>query len=85
MAQRQPDDKITVDQVLKLVDRLSSEERQELYRMLDLKSWGERWRRLYTKVDAQNKDLSPISEDEIVAEMKSIREELKAKRANGSN
>ena len=78
MAQRKPGDKVSIDQVLKLVDKLSAEERQELYRKLDLKSWGERWRALCSKVDEQNKDLPPLTEDEIVAEMKDIRKKAQS-------
>lgn len=85
MAQRKPEDKVSVDQVLKLVNKLSFEERQELYRKLDLKSWGERWRALCAKVDEQNKNLPSLTEDEMVAEMKAIREDLKAERAQSGS
>jgi len=81
MAQPNPIDKVTVDQVLKLVDQLSDDERRDLYRKLDLKSWGERWRALCSKVDQQNKHLEPLTEEEIIHEMKEIRKELKAERA----
>jgi len=40
MAQRKPEDKVTVDQLLQLVNKLSSDDRQELYRRLDQKSWA---------------------------------------------
>lgn len=36
MAQRKPEEKVTVDQVLKLVDQLTPEERQELLDQLKL-------------------------------------------------
>ena len=85
MAQRKPDDNVTVNQLLKLVDKLSPEDRQEFYRRLDLKSWAEKWRSLCAKVDAQGKHLPPLTEQEVFAEMKEIREELKAERAQGSN
>jgi hypothetical protein len=85
MAQQKPERKVTIGQVLKLVDRLSPAERQELYRRLDLKSWGEDWRRLCANLDAQNKDLPPLTEQEIVAEMKIIRKEVQAERAQSGN
>ncbi len=85
MAQRKPEDKVTVDQLLQLVNNLSSDDRQELYRRLDLKSWGEKWRALCAKVDAQSKDLPPLTEQDVFVEMKEIRDELKAERAQGSN
>jgi len=85
MAQRKPEEKVTLNQVLKLVDQLTAEERNELRRQLDDKTWGEDWRALCSEVDEQNKGLAPLSEEEIVAEMKAIRKELKAERAQGSN
>ncbi len=85
MAQRKPDDKVTLDQLLQLVNQLSTDDRQELYRRLDLKSWGEKWRVLCAEVDAHSKDLPQLTEQEVFNEMKEIRNELKAERAQGSN
>ena len=85
MAQRQPKDNVTVNQLLQLVDRLSPEDRQELYRRLDLKSWGDSWRALCAKIDEQNKNLPSLTEAEIVAEMKAVRRECTDERAQSSN
>jgi hypothetical protein len=57
MTQRKPEDKVTVNQLLVMVDKLSTADREEFYRRLDLKSWGEKWRAPCANVDAQGKDL----------------------------
>lgn len=75
MAQRKPEEKVTVDQVLKLVNQLSPEEQGTLRHKLD-DSWSADWRALIKEVDEQNKDTPPLSEEEIVAEMKAVRREL---------
>ena len=83
MAQRKPEEKVTVDQVLKLVDQLSAEEQGKLRHKLD-ESWSAEWRALLKEVDEQNKGTEPLPEEEIVAEMKAVREEMKAERARQS-
>jgi hypothetical protein len=85
MAQRKPQDNVSVTQVLQLIGKMTDEDRQELYRRLDLKSWGESWRALCAKVDEQTRDLPPLKEAEIVAEMTAIRAELKEERAQSGN
>jgi hypothetical protein len=77
MAQRKPEERTTLDQVLKLVDQLSPREQGKLRRKLD-ESWSAEWRALLKEVDEQNKGKPPLSEEEIVAEMKAVRRELKA-------
>ncbi len=77
MAQRKPEEKVTVEQLLKLVNQLSPEEQGTLRHKLD-ESWSTQWRELVNEVDEQNKDTPPLSEEEIVAEMKVIRRELKS-------
>jgi hypothetical protein len=84
MAQRKPEEKVTVDQVLKLVDQLSPEEQGKLRRKLD-ESWSAEWRALSKEVDEQNKGKTPLTEEEIVAEMKAVRRELKAESAQSGN
>lgn len=84
MAQRKPEEKVTVDQVLKLVDQLSPEEQGKLRRKLD-ESWSAEWRALIKEVDEQNQGTPPLSEEEIVAEMKAVRRELKAESAQSGN
>jgi len=77
MAQRKPEEKVTVDQLLKLVNQLSPEEQGKLRHKLD-ESWSAEWRALIKEVDEQNKDTQPLSEEEIMAEVKAAREEMKA-------
>lgn len=78
MAQRKPEEKPTIEQVLKLVARLTNEEQERLRAKLNSKSKTERWNALYSKVQTQGKDLPPISDEEITADLKEIRQELKA-------
>jgi hypothetical protein len=85
MAQPLPEERITLAQVLKLVDRLTPEEQISLRKMLSAKTWGEEWRTLCKEIDEQNKGEPSLSEDEIVAEVKAVREEMKAKRAQSGN
>ncbi|HEY9776137.1 MAG TPA: hypothetical protein V6C81_20405 [Planktothrix sp.] len=87
MAQRNPEEQSTLNQVLKLVDQLSAEEREQLSQRLDGKSWGDRWRQLEEEIEENRiaKGLPPISEEEVYAEFTEHRRELKAKGAQGSN
>ncbi|MBP9093696.1 hypothetical protein KBI23_21940 [bacterium] len=84
MAQRKSEEKITVDQLLKLVDQLSPEEQGKLRHKLD-ESWSAEWRALLKEVDEQNKDTLPLSEEDILAEVKDARQEMKAERARKSS
>ena len=84
MAQRKPEGKISVDQVLILVDQLSPEEQGKLRHKLD-ESWSTEWRALLKEVDVQNKATLPLSEEEIMAEAKHARQEMKAERARQSS
>jgi hypothetical protein len=84
MAQRKPEEKVTVEQVLKLVDQLSPEEQGKLRHKLD-ESWSTEWRALFKELDEHNKGTPPLSEEEIMAEVKSVREEMKAERARQSS
>lgn len=84
MAQRKSEEKITVDQVLRLVDQLSPEEQGKLRHKLD-ESWSAEWRALLKEVDEQNKDTLPLSEEEIMAELRDARQEMKAERARKSS
>jgi hypothetical protein len=84
MAQRKPEEKVTVDQVLKLVDQLSTEEREEVRAKLNSQSKTERWQALSSKVQDQCRDLPSMSDDEIVADLKEIRKGLKGERASQS-
>lgn len=77
MAQRKPEEKITLDQVLKLVERLSPEEQGRLRHKLD-ESWSAEWKALLKEVEQQNKESPSLSEEEIMAEVKAVRKEMKA-------
>lgn len=85
MAQRKPEDKVTVEQVLKLVDRLSASEQSELLNKLEAKAWRKEWNTLLKLVDAQNAHQPTLSEEEIMTAVKQVREELKAERAQDSS
>lgn len=76
MAQPQPDERTTMDQILKLVEELSPEERMILRGKLDQRTWAERWDALVSKVRTQSKNLRPMSDEEIAKEMRSIRNEV---------
>jgi hypothetical protein len=84
MAQPIPD-RASLDQILKLVNQLPVDEREQLRLKLNTKSWAERWDALVIKVRDRNKDLPPLTDDEIVSEMKSIRKDVWAERAKSSN
>lgn len=85
MAQRKPEVKTPLDQVLKLVDQLSPSDRDELRRKLNLRDWGEQWRQLVKDVAEDNKGLPPLSDEEIAQEVMDYRREQRAKRAQGNS
>ena len=86
MAQPQPE-KVPLDQMLKLVDQLSPEEQEELRRELNSKTWGERWDELSNTIRARFiADGTPIpTDEEIMADVKAVRNERKERLAQGSN
>ncbi|MBX9878393.1 MAG: hypothetical protein K2Y22_08030 [Candidatus Obscuribacterales bacterium] len=75
MAQSKPED-INLDQVLKLVEQLSPEDQSELRRKLD-DSWSKRWSALVQRIEKRAKDYPPLSDEEILAEVKAAREARK--------
>jgi hypothetical protein len=83
MSQARPE-KITLDQVLKLVGQLSPEDQGELRRKLDV-SWAEQWDKVASRIRERCKSLPPLSEAEISAEVKAVRQARKARRAEGSH
>lgn len=85
MAQRKPEEKNTLNQVLKLVDQLSPDEQERLRVKLNSKSKAERWQALCNKVQNQCKDLPPLSDEDIVADLKELRQEMTAERAQSGN
>jgi hypothetical protein len=86
MAQAQPE-KVLFDQMLKLVDQLLPEEQEELRRRLNSKSWGERWDELSKTIrDRFIANGTPIpTDEEIMADVKAVRNERKERLAQGSN
>lgn len=77
-------EKITVDQIFNLAQALSPEEQAELRRKLD-ESWGDQWDQLTSRIQERSKDLPPLTDEEIIAEVKAVKEERKARRAEGSH
>ncbi len=84
MAQPQPQEQLTLDQVLRLVDKLTPEEQEQVRARLNSRSKIGRWQALFSKVQSRCKNLPPITDEDIVADMKEIREELKAEGASQS-
>jgi hypothetical protein len=84
VAQRKPEEQRPLNQVLKLVDQLTPDELAQVRQKLDAKSWGQEWRQLVKDVEGDNKGLPPLSDEEIMAEVKAVREEMKAERARKS-
>jgi hypothetical protein len=84
MSQHKPEKNNALDRVLKLVDQLTPEEQGKLRHKLD-ESWSAEWRALLKEVDEQNKGTPLVSEEEIEAEVKAVREEMKAERARQSS
>jgi hypothetical protein len=84
MAQQKPE-KPSVDQMLKLAEQLSPDEREELRLKLGTKSWAERWDALTKRVRERSQQVGRISDEEIVAEMKAIKREVWSKRAESGN
>jgi len=76
--------KVSVDQVLKLVEQLTPSEQGELRNKLDT-SWGERWDSLVARVDDRNKGLPQLTEEEIYAEFTEHRREQRAKSAQSGD
>jgi hypothetical protein len=84
MAQPNPKES-RIEQVLQLVEQLPPDEQIELWRKLDIKTWGKRWDELVKRIQERRRNLPPLTDEEIVAEMKSIRREVWAERAEGDN
>ncbi len=71
MPRRQPEDKVTLDQVLRLVALLSPAEQEKLRAKLNSRPKSQRWEALFGKVQCKN--LPPLSDAEILADTKAIR------------
>jgi hypothetical protein len=86
MAQRKPEERDKLDQVLRLVDQLSPDERNELRHKLDDKSWGDDWRKLEEELEQKRiaKGLPPLTEEEVYQEFTNHRQEQKGKECSKS-
>lgn len=75
--------KMSLDQVLRLVEQLPADEQEQLRLKLNGKAWGEEWDRLAQKIqDKFQLDGVPIpTEAEVMAEVKAVRNQRKAERA----
>lgn len=83
MAQQKPEKKVSLVQVMGLVNQLSPEEQGELRRQLD-ESWKEQWDKLTAKIRERSETMPPLTDEEIIAEVKAVRKERLARRAEGS-
>ena len=84
MAMQKPDDPITFDQVFMLVDKFTPVQQKKLQEKLTAKVWGTEWDQLVADVAEDNKNLPPLSEQEIYAEFTKHRSEQRMKRAQGN-
>lgn len=75
--------KMTLDQVLRLVDQLSADEQEQLRLMLNGKAWGAEWERLSQEIQTKfQADSLPVpTEEEVMAEIKAVRNQRKTERA----
>ncbi len=82
MAMHEPDKDLTLHQIMMAADRLPIEERGQLLRHLELRSWDEAWDRLAKEVNTKRvaQGLPPVTDAEIHAEIDSRRspEDLEA-------
>jgi hypothetical protein len=82
--QKPEEERSIVGQVLSLANQLTPDELAEVRRKLNAKAWGQEWRALCKEVDEHNKGKLQLSDEEIAAEVKAVREEMKAERARQS-
>jgi len=84
MAQRKPEEKVRLNQVIRLADSLPPEERGQLFRHLEFRFWDEEWNRIAREVNEKRKaqGLPPATDEDIHAEIDARRspEELEALR-----
>jgi hypothetical protein len=71
--------KPSLNQVLKLVAQLSPEEHDKVRLKLDQTRYQE-WRELVNTIAEDNKNIPVISDSEIMAEIKAVRQSKKGKR-----
>jgi hypothetical protein len=65
-----------LDQVLQLIDQLTTDELINLQRELDNKTWGQQFRELCKEIEADriSKGLPRLTDEEIAAEVRLVRE-----------
>jgi len=73
MVQSPQPGKLSFDQVLKLVGKLSPPEQEKLRLELNRKSWGQRFDDLSQTIQARFEALGVPVEDEVMAEVKAVR------------
>jgi len=73
------------NQVLKLVEQLPLNKQEQLRLTLDRKSRYKEWRDLVNATATANKGQLPIADDEILAEVKAVKQARKARLAKNSN
>ena len=83
MTQQKRKEDDTFEQVMKLVDELSPDKQEELRKNLSNRTWGKRWRQLVEDVQNDNRNLPPLTEEEVIAEMKAIKKAIRSNRAKG--
>ena len=81
MNKQKPDEQVTVEKILRLVELLSPAEVEELRRELGSKTWGDRFRQLVQDVAKDNEGKEPLTDEEIADEVFKYRRE---KRAQGA-
>ena len=79
-----PED-VSMDLVISLIDRLPADEQKQVRNKLNAKAWAEKWDALTNEIREQNKSLPPLTEEEIFAEWKAIKSELRAERAQSNH
>jgi hypothetical protein len=85
MAQPKPE-RISLEQILRLVDQLQPDEQEELRRNLNNKDWGKHFHQLCDEIEATRlaKGLPRLTDEEIMTEVKAVREEMQAERDQSS-
>ncbi len=75
MAQRNPEDKFSYDQVLAFVDALVPEERARLYRHLQFRFWDEEWGQIKNKLNDEraSQGLPAATDDDVLDLIDSMR------------
>lgn len=75
--------KITLDQVLRLIDQLPVDDQEQLRLKLNGKAWGAEWERLSQEIQTKfQADGVPVpTEEEVMSEVKAVRNLRKTERA----